>query len=214
MDESTKRNEYARQYRERNRELLRAKERERRAKMPPKPARARPTPEERFWPKVKRAGPDQCWEWQAGKSHGYGSFRLTPRRAVGAHCFSWELVNGPIPEGKHVLHHCDNPPCCNPAHLYIGTDKENARDRMERGQFVSNIHHARAKLEATGHNSGRKYPNRKPMPLLLNEAQVREIRQRYAAGGCTMRSLAQEFGVTHPTIKNVIHGIGGYGRVT
>ncbi len=92
---------------------------------------------ERFWSKVDRSGGnDSCWLWTAAtlQSGGYGvvSFRHAPYRA---HRVAWELANGrEIPFGLHVLHSCDNPPCCNPAHLRIGTNTENIRDRMERGR--------------------------------------------------------------------------------
>lgn len=89
----------------------------------------------RFWSKVNQAGPDDCWEWQASRNHsGYGSFGLgyTMR---GAHRIAYAIANGgELPEGQLVRHKCDNPPCCNPAHLEIGTAKDNTNDMMERGR--------------------------------------------------------------------------------
>src|ERR1700756_2891954 len=92
--------------------------------------------EDRFWAKVAK-GPG-CWEWQ-GKRHykGYGHFTVRGqgrRRTLKAHRVSWELANGPIPEGLHVLHSCDNPPCVNPDHLFLGTDMDNVHDRDAKGR--------------------------------------------------------------------------------
>lgn len=87
----------------------------------------------RFWAKV-RQGPG-CWEWTAGKggSLGYGYFHFAGR-TVGAHRASYEHFYGPIPEGKIVLHLCDNPPCVNPLHLSVGTVHENNTDMTRKGR--------------------------------------------------------------------------------
>jgi hypothetical protein len=91
--------------------------------------------EERFWAKVRK-GPD-CWLWTACKdSFGYGRLNVNGKM-VGAHRFSWELQRGKIPEGLHVLHHCDVGGCVNPDHLYIGTNQDNTNDKMERGRHVA-----------------------------------------------------------------------------
>lgn len=91
---------------------------------------------ERFWEKVEQ-GPG-CWEWMAGRDSATGYGRIRIGRAGSkhqlAHRVSWELANGPIPDGLWVLHHCDNPPCVNPAHLYLGTTIDNNRDRDARGR--------------------------------------------------------------------------------
>jgi len=92
----------------------------------------------RFWAKVKRGLPDECWEWQGalhGKGYGLFSKRSATRsRAHRAHRIAIELSTGrPIPEGLVVMHRCDNPPCCNPDHLWVGTQHQNVRDSYERG---------------------------------------------------------------------------------
>lgn len=88
----------------------------------------------RFWAKVARAGPDECWLWTAGKSDsGYGVFGVG-KATDKASRISWRLERGPIPEGMHVLHRCDNPPCVNPAHLFLGTNDDNVRDMLEKGR--------------------------------------------------------------------------------
>lgn len=92
---------------------------------------------ERFWAKVDRRGPDDCWEWTAGCNRkGYGKFSLDGATRQ-SHRISWELANGQIPEGLCVLHRCDNPPCCNPAHLFLGTHADNHADRSLKGRHAN-----------------------------------------------------------------------------
>jgi hypothetical protein len=92
--------------------------------------------EERFWPKVNKRGPDDCWEWQASRTpRGYGQIGLGGNaKPIPAHRASYMLAHGRIPDGMHVLHSCDNPACVNPAHLRLGTHAENMRDKVERGR--------------------------------------------------------------------------------
>lgn len=92
------------------------------------------TTEEQFWTQVDMRGQDECWIWKNGRSHGYGCVRWYGRHAQ-AHRLAWELTNGAIPEGMCVCHHCDNPPCCNPAHLFVGTIRDNNMDAMDKGRM-------------------------------------------------------------------------------
>ena len=91
---------------------------------------------DRLWAKVQRAGPDECWPWTgAVDSDGYGRIGLGGTARL-VHRVVYELEVGPIPDGMEVRHTCDNPPCCNPAHLLPGTHAENMADMVERGRHV------------------------------------------------------------------------------
>lgn len=90
-----------------------------------------------------------CWEWIGHRDpRGYGRFCVKASREVLAHRLAWVVHRGPIPDGMHVLHHCDNPPCCNPDHLYLGTNADNVRDRVERdrGQRLTGETNPKARL--------------------------------------------------------------------
>lgn len=151
------------------------------AKLQPVPPKR--TPEERFWFYVEK-GPD-CWGWTGHTSSGYGV--VTGHRGqVKAHRFSYELHCGPIPDGLHVLHECDNPPCCNPAHLFLGTQIDNVADMIAKGR----------NSRATG-SVGTKHGMAK-----LTDDAVRTIR---ATSG-PARKLAVKFNVSESTIYMIRGG--------
>lgn len=99
----------------------------------------RRTVEERFWEKVAKADANECWLWKGSRVHGYGVLAVY-RDDVGrfvnkpAHRISLELARGPIPKGMEACHHCDNPPCVNPAHLFVGDKSANMRDSVQKGR--------------------------------------------------------------------------------
>ena len=169
---------------------------------------------QRFWSKVKIAGPDECWLWTAGgHGQGYGHFTIT-RRCYKSHQVAKASVVGPIPPGSCVCHTCDNPPCCNPAHLFIGTDTDNARDKIAKGRArpqTGENHwmkkHPELIKRGDQHHShlhpelrvrGSKHGN-----AILNEQLVVEIRDRHRSGE-TYRSMSAAFHVSRSTIKSVV----------
>lgn len=91
---------------------------------------------ERFWEKVDKHGPDECWNWTAAlQGNGYGYFRLSKDVSnIVAHRYSYMEVYGSIPDGMLVCHTCDNPKCVNPKHLFLGTHSDNAKDREKKGR--------------------------------------------------------------------------------
>lgn len=148
-----------------------------------KPGRPVEPIEDRFWRRVVRGEPDECWEWQGSLSkNGYGILPIGPkinRKKTRAHRISWELHRGPIPEGRLVLHICDNKLCVNPNHLYLGTYSDNIRDAWERSQQPRE----RLSLRGLKHWKGK-----------LSDDDVRDIRKRHTAGeSCKM--LSKEYGV-------------------
>ncbi len=111
--------------------------------------------EERFWKKVDKRGPKECWPWTGARFRtGYGFIHAGPRGAgpqrwVYAHRLSWLLHSGELADSDVVCHHCDNPPCVNPAHLFIGTrdDNNKDRDRKGRGGHGVTVKHSRQVIE-------------------------------------------------------------------
>jgi len=146
----------------------------------------------RFWSKVRVGSPQECWPWTAARLNrklGYGQIFMNGRRQL-AHRVAWQLCRGPIPVGMVVAHHCDNPPCCNPAHLFLGTQADNLADMRSKGRAAPF-----EPIRGEGHPKGR-----------LTELQVREIRRRYASGGVRQVDLAGEFGVSQHVISGIVRG--------
>src|SRR6185437_1359919 len=95
------------------------------------------TIEEKFHAKVGPPNASGCREWIGARNPyrgGYGIFWVSKGATVLAHRMAWELAYGPIPDGLLVCHRCDNPPCCEPSHFFLGTDADNARDKVSKGR--------------------------------------------------------------------------------
>lgn len=141
---------------------------------------------DRFWSKVRKT--DDCWEWTGTRAiSGYGVAWRDGTRPY-AHRLSWEIHNGPIPAGMYVLHHCDNPPCIRPDHLFLGNQRDNMRDMADKGR-------ARGVIERGPAN-----PNSK-----LTAEDVRAIRVGLATGQ-RQADLARRFCVRPQSIDAIATG--------
>lgn len=137
----------------------------------------------RFWERVDKSG--DCWTWKWSRSpQGYGRYYPTGRKLL-SHRFAYEVTYGAIPDNLCVLHRCDNPACCNPDHLFLGTRTDNIADRQAKGRT------------RTGCLKGATNPGAK-----LTAEQVRTIRDRIASGE-TRTALAKEYGTSVSTMSHI-----------
>lgn len=140
---------------------------------------------ERFWSHVDKSG--DCWIWTAAtSSDGYGHFSLFGMTR--AHRISYLLEVGSIPNGMFVCHHCDNPKCVRPDHLFLGTAKDNTHDAIKKGRFQTpgfgeNNPHAKLTLE-----------------------QVNEIRELAKNGPIVKAKIAALYGVHPQAIYEIVKG--------
>ena len=147
------------------------------------------TEQERFGRKVDRRGPDECWPWKGSHTQlGYGQMRSSVNGKVdGAHRISYRLHVGEVVPGLDVMHSCDNPPCVNPAHLRLGTRKENIQDAVSKGRMSHGEQHGAA--------------NRR-----FSKNTVSKIRKLYVSGQYRMIDIARHFGVSQPAISQIVNG--------
>ena len=107
-----------------------------------KPKRGRrPVPlADRFWTKVEKRGPDDCWLWTGGGyGEGYGGIMIVGLGCIGAHRVAYALHHGTTPDGVFVCHRCDNKRCCNPGHLFLGTHQDNMDDMVFKGRSTARL---------------------------------------------------------------------------
>lgn len=147
------------------------------------------TLEERFWKKVTIViSSTHCWIWTgaaSGGKHGkYGGIKVNKKMAKATRV-SWEIHNGKIPENMEVCHSCDNTICVNPKHLWVGTHKQNMRDRDRKGRMKA----------AFGENHGR---------AKLTEEKVKEIRYLFKNGNISKSKFARQFEIGRYAILSVI----------
>jgi hypothetical protein len=143
----------------------------------------------RFWSKVDQRGTNECWRWQAStNAKGYGQFVTCengqPHHSL-AHRVAFELTFGTIPDGLSACHRCDNRQCCNPHHLFLGTQQDNLRDMHEKGRRgdtrVCGAAHGNAKL---------------------TDDDIREIR-RLRDAGVSGPIVARQFGLNRSTVNDI-----------
>lgn len=146
-----------------------------------------PQDAERFWSNVDKRGPDECWSWTASinaRRDGYGRFWIK-RVEYRTNRMAYWLHYGVDPADQDACHTCDNPPCCNPAHLFKGTRAANLEDMTRKKRRVYGEQHGIAKL---------------------TREQVAEIKRLYVPRKVGCYQLADRFGVTEMTIHKIISG--------
>lgn len=146
------------------------------------------TPHERLMEQVRFVGATDadCWEFTGYRNpRGYGRMSVRSRLVL-THRLAYEEAAGPVPDGLCVLHRCDNPPCCNPSHLFLGTRAENNADKIAKGRAVI----------IRGERQG---------GAKLTDCDVRAIRRLHREGA-TKLGLSKRFGVSRPVISGVIEG--------
>lgn len=147
--------------------------------------------EARFWPKVMKPGNwEACWPWIAstGGDGKYGKIKVRPWGELRAHRLSYAFYHNRSPGELCVCHHCDNPSCVNPLHLFLGTHKDNSDDKIAKGRA------------RPADNRGESNGNAK-----LSAADVVVVRELILAGLNNTR-IAERFGVTHQLISRIRRG--------
>lgn len=164
--------------------------------MPPRGLWQRAPLVARFWARVDVRGPGECWEWTGARTRGYGVLGIgrRPEGLVRAPRLSWEIAHQQdVPGGLFVLHHCDNPPCVNPRHLFLGTNADNARDMTAKGRHGR---WTRPDRTARGSQQG---------SARLTEDAVRQILADRRSG-LTYKAIANRHGVAWRTIEGIVRG--------
>lgn len=138
------------------------------------------------------AGQGSCWPWTGDHNrNGYGRAKVGGRKGkwrLATHLV-WERENGPVPVGMQLLHRCDNPPCCNPAHLFLGTQADNVADCIAKGRARRGI-----------------FPGSMSNLASITEADALAIREAYARGGVYQRELGAMYGLQQSGVSAIITG--------
>jgi len=143
----------------------------------------------RFWAKVQIGRKKDCWPWLGAiDTPGYGAFKFDGKKR-NAHRVAYELANGPPLPGVWIEHTCDNPPCCNPAHLKPGTPKSNVDDMDRKGR----------RRQARGVDAAR---------ARLTDEAVASMRREYVETEISTGELAARFGVSQKTVQKILRGDG------
>ncbi len=142
-----------------------------------------------------------CWEWTGGRYYNGYAAHTVNGRAVRGHRYMYEQVYGPIPPGMVVMHECDNPPCCNPLHLRLGTTRDNVLDKFSKG---------RANISRGESHVWRKHPElvrrgSQCAHATLTEDLVRQMRLE-RKNGETSAAIARKHGVSYGAAKRAING--------
>jgi hypothetical protein len=147
---------------------------------------------QRFWEKVDVRGEDDCWEWKGARcQQGYGKFRVG-RNTPNASRVAYAVVHGEIGD-LFVCHHCDNPPCCNPRHLFAGTAGDNHRDKVRKG---------RAPKFGGAYVFGEDVGTSK-----VTRADVEEMRRLYDAGDMNQRQLGERYGLNQAHVSRIVRRV-------
>lgn len=177
----------------------------------------------RFWKKIsiseiKFYNNSPCWEWTGSRcSDGYGSVKIN-NKSFGTHRISWILCNGEIENGLFVLHHCDNPCCVNPTHLFLGTQRDNSLDKVNkgRGNYLKGIdswpHNHKERLARGEKNGMHTHPEKRMLGeknknSKLKESEVIEIRQLFETGSYSKMKLGKIFNISDSQIYNIVNYI-------
>lgn len=143
----------------------------------------------RFWSKIGVRNPDECWPWRSGKdSHGYGHIKIKGQWHTASRLALGLYLGRPVKPGLSACHHCDNPECVNPSHLYEGTQRQNMRDMTRRGRAAG----------PPSKNRGQNNPRAR-----LTAEDVSVIRKR-ARCGVSRTALSEEYGVSSSHISSIV----------
>ena len=150
----------------------------------------------RFWASVDISGrPDSCWLWRGARSKsGYGNFRINYKQHK-AHRLAYEFTYGPICDGLFACHHCDNPPCCNPHHLFLGTAQDNSDDFFKKGRKRKEEPFEVMSQRSRGSGNGR---------AKLSESDIPCIRK--LQGGKDIKEVAKLFHVSPSMVRFIWKG--------